>query len=347
MDLASARRRWDVDDVDSVWLNTAQYGIPPRTAVTALTEAMRVWRTGSEGPQAWGRAGEIARHHFAALVGAPVEGITQGATTAQLLGTVAASLPEGARVVVPEGDYTSAVFPWRAQADRGVEVVAVPLDKLADAVDARTSIVAFSLVQSATGELAPVNEVLAAAHAVDAWTAVDATQAAGWLPLDATRFDMVAVSAYKWLMAPRGLAYGYLSPRLRAATRPLNAGPTAAEDPMASFYSTEMHLSPTASRFDLSPAWFACVGAAASLGTLREIGVDTVHKHNVALANRFLTGLGLPPGDSAIVTVERPNAGERLRAAGVHAAERAGRARLSFHVYTTEDDTDRAVAALR
>jgi len=37
---------------------------------------------------------------------------------------------------------------------------------------------------------------------------------------------------------------------------------------------------------------------------------------------------------------------ERLAAAGVRAAVRAGRARLSFHLYTTEGDVDRALEAL-
>jgi selenocysteine lyase/cysteine desulfurase len=36
----------------------------------------------------------------------------------------------------------------------------------------------------------------------------------------------------------------------------------------------------------------------------------------------------------------------RLAAAGVRAAVRAERARLSFHLYTTEADVDRALEAL-
>ena len=66
----------------------------------------------------------------------------------------------------------------------------------------------------------------------------------------------------------------------------------------------------------------------------------------MALANRFLAGLGQPPGDSAIVTVDVPGAEERLATAGVRAAVRAGRVRASFHVYTTEADVDLALDAL-
>ena len=36
-----------------------------------------------------------------------------------------------------------------------------------------------------------------------------------------------------------------------------------------------------------------------------------------------------------------------LEAAGIRASERAGRVRLAFHVYTTVEDVNAAVAALR
>ena len=38
-------------------------------------------------------------------------------------------------------------------------------------------------------------------------TYVDASQAVGWLPFDAGRFDFVSCAAYKWLMSPRGTAF--------------------------------------------------------------------------------------------------------------------------------------------
>ncbi|RCV55906.1 aminotransferase class V-fold PLP-dependent enzyme [Marinitenerispora sediminis] len=345
MDLGSARQLWDVR---SAWLNTAQYGIPPRPAHEALQAAVDTWRHGTGGPGAWGAATETARAAFAELVGAVPQDIVHGSATSQILGTVAAAVPDGARVVVPEVEFTSNLYPWLAQADRGVEVVTVPLAKLPDAIDARTWLVAFSLVQSAGGEVAPVADVLAAARQHGAMVSVDATQGLGWLPLDAADFDAVVCSCYKWLMAPRGIAFGYLSPRLRSVMRPNNAGPMAAADPMGAFYGPDMRLADGASRFDISPGWFAAVGAAASIWVLLDVGVERIQAHNVALANRFLAGLDLPPGESAIVSVDAPpGALDRLAAEGIWVSERDGRLRVACHVYTTEEDVDRAAAALR
>ncbi|RQX59741.1 aminotransferase, partial [Micromonospora chalcea] len=256
------------------------------------------------------------------------------------------SLPEGATVVVPESEFTSILFPWLVQQERGVRVRTVPLAGLVDAIDAGTDLVAFSVVQSADGVVAPYDEIVAAARAHGAVVVVDATQACGWLPFAADRADAVVVGAYKWLMAPRGAAFAYLAPELRERIRPDAAGWFAGKDPHASYYGLPLRLADDARRFDISPSWLCYVGAAPALELLADLDPEEVRAYDVGLANRFLTGLGRPPGDSAIVSVDVPDAQERLARAGVRAAVRAGRVRASFHLYTTEEDVDRAVEAL-
>lgn len=230
--------------------------------------------------------------------------------------------------------------------DRGVRVRTVPAARLVESIDASTDLVAFSLVQSATGAVAEYESVVVAARTHGALVVVDATQSCGWLPFDAGLADAVVVGAYKWLMAPRGAAFGYLAPALRDRLTPLAAGWYAGEDPHGSYYGPPLRLATDARRFDLSPAWFSYVGAAPALELVAEIGLPAIRDHNVALANRFLTGLGQPPGNSAIVTVDVPGAEERLAAAGIRAAVRAGRVRASFHLYSTPSDVDRALSAL-
>lgn len=344
MEIADASVLWEPEPG---WLNTASYGLPPTPAYEAVLAAQRDWRTGHTSWEVWGEAGEVARGSFAALVGADVADITIGANVSSLLAPVAASLPPGTRVVVPDIEFTSNVFPWMVQEPRGIEVVTVPCDKLAGAVDERTDVVAYSLVQSADGSIADDDAVLAAARAAGALVVVDGTQAVGWMPVDATRYDVLAVGGYKWLMNPRGTGFGYFAPGVRDRFVPVAAGWFAGEDPHASFYGGPLRLAANARRFDSSPAWFAWVGAAPAIDVVREIGVEKIRAHNVGLANRFLTGLGRPAGSSAIVTVDVPGAEAALAAAGVRAAVRAGRVRASFHVYSTEHDVDMAVDALR
>jgi selenocysteine lyase/cysteine desulfurase len=328
------------------YLNTASFGLPPRVAFDELQAALADWRAGRVSWEPWCESTERARAAFARLVSVHVEDVAIGATTSELVGLVAASLPDEASVLVPEGDFSSLVFPWTSQARRGIRAVEAPLASLADAVTPDIDVVAFSVVQSSNGVVADVDAVVAAAHDAGALTVADATQACGWLPLDASRFDMVACSGYKWLLSPRGVAFAYLGERLQRTTAPLHAGWYAGEDPFGSYYGLPPRLAETARRFDTSPAWFSWVGAAPALELLEEIGVERIHEHNVSLANRFRAGLGLEPSDSAIVSVEIEGAAERLAAARIQAATRAGGLRASFHVYNNEADVDAAVAAL-
>ncbi|MGW4501665.1 aminotransferase class V-fold PLP-dependent enzyme [Micromonospora sp. NPDC004336] len=343
MDIVEAQKLWRPQPG---WLNTASYGLPPDPVWDAVQAALADWRVGRTSWEGWGESVHRSRVAFARLVGVPVADVAVGTAVSQMLAPVAAALPPGATVLVPEVEFTSNLFPWLVQAERGVDVRVVPLAGLVDAIDAGTDLVAFSLVQSADGAVAPYDGIVAAARAYGALVAVDATQACGWLPFDASLADVVVVGAYKWLTAPRGSALAYLAPALRERLRPDGAGWYAGRDPHASYYGPPLRLADDARRFDISPAWFSWVGTAPALELLAEIGVPAVHAHDVALANRFLAGLGRPPGESAIVTVEVPGARERLERAGVRAAVRAGRVRASFHVYSTEADVDLALEAL-
>ncbi|MBM7787471.1 aminotransferase class V-fold PLP-dependent enzyme [Tenggerimyces flavus] len=343
MEIVDAQPLWDPRPG---YLNTSSYGLPPRPAFSALEVALDDWRHGRTSWEGWDESTKASRTSFATMLGVPATDVAVASTVSGLLGPVGAALPDGARVLVPDIEFTSNVFPWAVHADRGVEVVAVSPDKLAGAIDERTTLVAFSAVQSSTGEVAAYDEIVAAARAVGAMVVVDATQAIGWLHRDWAAADVVVVGAYKWLMAPRGVAYAYLSPAVRDGFRPLQAGWYAGDDPHTSYYGLPLRLAEDARRFDVSPAWFCFVGQAPALQILLDVGVDRVNAHNVGLANRFRAGLGLAPSDSAIVSTDVADAEAKLKAAGIRAAVRGGKVRVSFHLYSTTADVDSALAAL-
>ena len=107
-------------------------------------------------------------------------------------------------------------------------------------------------------------------------------------------------------MSPRGSAFLALSERLQERLRPINAGWYAGADVHTSYYGPPLRLATDARRFDVSPAWFSWVGTAPVLELLEQIGVEAIRAYDVALANRFRAGLGLPPGGSAIVSTTVP-----------------------------------------
>ncbi|MGO3072895.1 MAG: aminotransferase class V-fold PLP-dependent enzyme, partial [Brevibacterium linens] len=165
----------------------------------------------------WAESVDSSRELFGRLVGVPADQVATGAAVSQLLAPIATALPDGAGVLIPDIEFTSGVYPFAVHADRGVRVRTAPLDTLAEAVDASTTLVSFSAAQSATGEVADLPAVTRAAREVGALTVLDGTQAAGWLPISAADVDFLAVAAYKWLCAPRGTAFLTMPSQLAAA----------------------------------------------------------------------------------------------------------------------------------
>ena len=130
-------------------------------------------------------------------------------------------------------------------------------------------------MQSSDGRVADTDAVIEAARRVGALTIIDATQATGWLPLPLDALDAAVCSAYKWLCCPRGTAFMVASPRVLGSTcRPHAASWFAAEEVHAGYYGTPLRLARDARRFDMSPAWFAWMGAVSSLRALAEIGME-------------------------------------------------------------------------
>jgi selenocysteine lyase/cysteine desulfurase len=341
--IAEAREQWSPA---GVYLNTASYGLPPRDGFEALQEALADWRGGRTSWEHWGESTEGARVAFAAMVGVAPQRVAVGATVSEFVGLAAACLPAGTRVLAPDVEFTSTLFPFLVQERRGVLVETVEPSRLAEAIDARTDVVAFSAVQMSTGEVADVDAIVSAAAHHGALTLLDATQACGWLPVDATRFGAVVCAAYKWLCSPRGTAFMAVGDAWLERIVPHSAGWYAGEDVHSSYFGPPLRLASDARRLDTSPAWFSWVGARPALELLNRIGVAAVYEHDVALANRFRAGLDMEPSDSAIVSIDLPDGAARLQRAGIVAALRGGRLRVSWHLYNTEADVDATLDAL-
>ena len=330
---------------DVAYLDTASSGLPPRAAHEAMLNVERDRAAGLLIARAMDEAVNRSRAAFARLVGVPADRVACGPQVSYFTGLVAASLPAGSTVLTAEGDFTSLLWPFAVRAE--LTVRSVPLERIADAVDDRVDLVAVSAVQSADGRIAPLAEVIAAARAHGARILLDATQACGWLPLPADQVDWLVCGGYKWLLGPRGTCFFTGTPQALDALPAIGAGWYAGADVWDSVYGLPPRLASGARRLDLSPAWQCWVGQAPALELLVRVGVEAIHAHNTALADRFRAALELPPGDSAIVSLPVVDGtAQVLRDGGVIASVRAGRLRCAFHLTTTEQDVDRAAALL-
>ena len=329
-----------------IYLDTATMGLPPRTAVEALSADLTAWQRGDVRAAGYDAVIVRARRAFARLNGVDPSWVAIGSQVSPLVGIVSASLPDRAEVLCCDRDFTSVLFPFLAHADRGVRVRTVPLEAMADSITPSTDWVALSAVQSSDGSVADLDAVAEAATAHGARVLVDATQSCGWLPLDAGRFDVVVCSAYKWLLSPRGTAFMTVRPDLWGRIVPLSAGWYAGDDVWSSIYGPPLRLAPDARRFDTSPARWNWVGTAIAVELLADLGAEAIGAHNRRLAARAAAALGEPDPGSAVLSLDREVDPERLAGHRVIASVRAGSLRLSFHLYNDDADVDAVVEAL-
>ncbi|QIK67852.1 aminotransferase class V-fold PLP-dependent enzyme [Nocardioides sp. HDW12B] len=331
-----------------VYLDSATLGLPSRRTVDALALALDDWQRGTADARAFDESVQAARDLFAGLVGVPSGWVAVGHQASPFVGLVAAAVPDGAEVLVAAGEFTSVTFPFLAQAGRGVTVREVPLTALADEVRESTYLVAVAAVQSADGRVADLDAIAEAAARTGTRTLVDLTQAAGWLPVDASRFDWTVTSAYKWLLAPRGTAFLTARPERWDEVVPHSAGWYAGADRWSSIYGSPLRLAEDARRFDVSPAWHGWVATRTSLELLTSVDAAVLHEHAVGLADRFSAGVGLDPRGSAIVSLAVTDAVPALLVEHcIRGAGRAGRLRLAFHVHNTVAEVDQAARVLR
>ncbi|HZO63099.1 MAG TPA: aminotransferase class V-fold PLP-dependent enzyme [Gaiellaceae bacterium] len=355
------------------YFNTASVGLASRSLANAYRALLDEWTADGFDFVRGERAAGAARASVAALLGADPADVALIPSVSSAAGLVAAQLDrasDGENVVIGEREYSSNHFPWRQLARKGYEVRQVPFrggglepEEVAGHVDAGTSLVAFSAVQSATGHRTDVRALSALARSAGAIVFVDASQMLGAMPMAdlLEHVDVLAASDHKFLLhAGRGLGYCYLSPPVRDTFVPVNAGWRAGAAPLESFFGPAMELSATASRFDSSISWLAAVGNEAALAAFDRFGAESIYARNAELASLLRTALadaGWPPAPletssrSHIVSVpardrDAAQVVAELARRRIACSARDGNLRFSIHFYNHEDDVDRLVEAL-
>ncbi|HEX2700579.1 MAG TPA: aminotransferase class V-fold PLP-dependent enzyme [Acidimicrobiales bacterium] len=322
------------------------------------------------------RAEEI-RAAAGRLMGVPAADVAFVKNTSEGLGFVANGLTwaAGDRVVVPDFEFPSTLYPWLALRDQGVIVDLVPtcgpgrvlpVDAYAAAVAAGPApkVVATSWVQFGRGwrtDLAGLAQVCADSGAL---LCADVIQGLGVVPaaLESWGVDFAMADAHKWLLGPLGVGVLYVRRSVLDRLRPLEPG-WASVAHREDWENRELVWAGDARRLEGGSANLTGIHAmGASFDLLLDAGVDHIWAHASRLCDRLREGLagagasvlsdGSAAGRSAIVTfavdgVDPYVLSDGLRAQGIVCAPRARGVRVSPHGYNTADEVDALVAAVR
>ncbi len=357
------------------YLNSAAVSPMPLTAIEAVDLQLNdVAANGTVNFNNWIDTKGRARKLLASMMNARNEQVAFMRNTSDGFASIAAGLPwkAGENIVSFAGEFPSNFYPWRRIRDEyGVELRLAPehggridLDELIALIDSDTRVVAISAVQFASGFRSDLERIGQAARAADALFCVDIIQGLGAMPFDlpAQYVDAACGASHKWLCAPEGCGFIYLSDRARERVKPILTGWISVETPW-DFADREQPFKSTAL------AWESGTGCASlfygleqSLKLLIDAGASNIEAHLSDLTDQLCEGLvgknyelvssRLDGERSQIVCIKHrdgihPNAiAAELGARNVIVSPRGDRLRIAPHFYNNSGDIDRLIEAL-
>ncbi|QYO66136.1 aminotransferase class V-fold PLP-dependent enzyme [Leptolyngbya sp. 7M] len=357
------------------YLNSAAVSpIPKRSKDAVVSQLNDVGRYGSEQYPAWVEMKNRARALLAGMMNVRPEQVAFMRNTSDGIASVACGLDWSAtdNIVSFEREFPSNYYAWKMVRDRfGAEIRFCPerdgridLEELVSLIDENTKIVALSSVQFDSGFRADLEFVGTAAREVGALFVVDIIQGLGQFGYDlpSQLVDVAAGASHKWLCAPEGCGFVYISDRARELIRPAFVGWISVENPW-DFTDREQRFRPNALAWESGTGTSSLFyGLEQSLMLLNNVGLPKIEAHLSKLSEHLCEGLGnlnyeiissRREGEaSAIVCIKHrgniPSSEifEKLKAKKIIVSSRGDRLRISPHFYNTITDIDRLLEGL-
>jgi selenocysteine lyase/cysteine desulfurase len=372
------RQEW-FEIEDATYLNLAAQSPMPKVAHRAVQTAIE-WKKFPHRitDAAYFDVPNRIRASIAKLIGGQSDevALTTGASTGMSAVAYGLTWKPGDEILTAKGEFPLQYATWKPmEAREGIVMkVIAPRERFLSADDflaamtPRTRLVSVSLVRFDNAVLLDAARIAAACHAQGALLLLDVSQACGAIPMNvgALGADFLVSAGYKWLLSPYGTGFFWArnehTDKMRpgpfywaAAKGAENFGSLSFEDPQPVRGARRWDMAETSNYFN-----FAAMDA--SLQFVLQLGPETVQAHNRKLIDLLFERLPkdrcvpASPLDSAqrgtygcfaARTPERTAAlYEKLRKENIIVSLREGNIRVSPHVYNTEQDIDRLIAAI-
>ena len=322
---------------------------------------------------------------IAKLIGAEADEIAyvENATRGWDLAFYSLDFKPGDRILTCVSEYSSNYISYLQVAKKtGAEIVVVPDDRhgqidlaaLERAIDKRTKLVSISHIPTQGGLVQPAEAVGKIVNDAGILYLLDACQSVGMMPIDVKKIgcDFLSATGRKYMRGPRGTGFLYARTRSTSQIEPIFLDNHAARWTGDDEYT----VIGDAKRFENWERYFAgVIGLKVAADQANELGMPAIWARLRELADGLRERLKTVPGvtladlgvtKGAIVTFavagkEHVALKQQLRDQGINVSvstqfssrlDLKGRGlkdvmRASVHVYNTDEELDRFVAALR
>ena len=207
-------------------------------------------------------------------------------------------LTAGDSIVVTEMEHHANLIPWQQLAARTgatlkwfsvTDDYRLDLSNVDSLIDAKTKVVALTHQSNVLGTINPLEAITRRAHEVGAVVVLDACQSVPHMAVDvkALDIDFLAFSGHK-AVGPTGVGIFWGRAELLAELPPFLTGGSMIEN----VTMTTATWAPAPKKFEAGvPNMAQAVGLGAALTYLTKIGMENIHRHEVALTSYLLEGL--------------------------------------------------------
>lgn len=162
------------------------------------------------------------------------------------------------------------------------------LEEFEKLITPKTRLVVMQYASNVSGTIQPMGEIGAICRRHGVLFAVDSAQAAGHFAFDMQKLqiDALCFTGHKGLLGPSGIGGFVMNEEMNKALTPLIAGGTGS-------MSASLEMPPTLpDRYEAgTPNLPGIMGLGVALRYLQEVGLDALHRREMALTERFLSGL--------------------------------------------------------
>lgn len=277
---------------------------------------------------------------------------------------------DGDEIILNSIEFPSNVYPYRKLEPKGVKCIfvdasdgTIPFERIEQAVTPKTRIIAISAVQFLSGWMSDLEAIGRLCRDQGIWFVVDGIQAAGITPIDVQKWnvDAFATGGLKWLMAPMGIGFLYLSDRLCEHLATPDPGWLSYEDPW-DLLRYDKPIRTDAQRFEGGVSNIPGIyGLNASLKLLLDTGIENIFANVLSLnliLRRGLEKSGFTPfstvrpeHQSGILTFDLPDGTDpeileqSYREQGIFVSIRDKKLRFSPHGYNTPTEAEYVINA--